>query len=324
MKSSGKFIISLDFELLWGMRDKHTTETYSQNIIGVWEVLPKMIRAFENYKVKGTFATVGFLFASNKKELIKYSPVNKPKYLDLNLSPYEGHFNLVKENDKFHFATDLIALLQKYPNQEIASHTFSHYYCLEKGQTIDDFRSDIIAAQNIASDKGTTISSLVFPRNQFNKEYLDCLTELGITSFRGNESIWFHKPSNGQGESLLKRGFRLIDRYINISGNNCYDLENISIRKPYNIPSSRFLSPFSSKLKFLENLRFRRIKKSMTYAAKNKKIFHLWWHPHNFSTHQKENFLFLNKILLHYNYLNSKFEFESSTMNDLSLLLKNR
>ncbi|MDA8893586.1 polysaccharide deacetylase family protein [Flavobacteriaceae bacterium] len=327
MKSTGKFIISLDFELLWGMRDKHSTETYCQNILGVWEVLPKMIKIFEDFNVKGTFATVGFLFASNKKELIKYCPENKPKYLNPNLSPYEGHFDLVKKDekhDKFHFASDLIALLQKYPNQEIASHTFSHYYCLEKGQTVDDFRSDIIAAQNISSAKNLTLRSLVFPRNQFNKEYLDCLTELGITSFRGNENIWFHKPSNGKGESLFKRGFRLVDRYINISGHNCYDMKTISEKRPYNIPASRFLSPFSPKLRILENLRFKRVKKSMTYAAKTNKIFHLWWHPHNFSINQEENFKFLGKILRHYKYLNKKFAFESLTMKELSSMIENK
>ena len=324
MADTGKFIVSLDFELLWGMRDKQTIETYSKNILGVWEVLPKTIEAFEKYNVKGTFATVGFLFASNKEELIRYSPKNKPKYFDTNLSPYNGYFDLVKENqtlDRFHFASELISLLQKHPSQEIATHTFSHYYCLERGQTIDDFKSDILAAQEIAKTKGISLKSLVFPRNQFNEEYLDCLEELGITSYRGNERVWFHNASNRQGESLLKRGFRLIDRYINISGHNCYYLKDLSTKKPHDIPSSRFLSPFSPTLKSLENLRLRRIKMSMTYAAKNKKIFHLWWHPHNFSIHQNESFLFLNKILIHYDYLNSKYGFESLTMNELSILL---
>jgi len=327
MQKNGKFVISLDFELLWGMRDKKTSKNYRQNILHVWEVLPKIIEAFEKHNLRGTFATVGFLFASNKKELIKFCPANKPKYLDQNLSPYNGHFDLVKENqkfDRFHFASDLISLLQKYPNQEIATHTFSHYYCLEKGQTINQFKSDILAAQEIAKTKGISLKSLVFPRNQFNEEYLDCLEELGITAYRGNEKVWFHNPSNGDGENLFKRGFRFIDRYINISGNNCYDLDSLSTKIPHDIPSSRFLSPFSPKLKFLDHLRFRRIKMSMTYAAKNKKIFHLWWHPHNFSIHQKENFLFLNKILLHYNHLNAKFGFESLSMNDLSILLKTK
>ena len=32
MTISGKFVISLDFELLWGVRDHATAETYGENI----------------------------------------------------------------------------------------------------------------------------------------------------------------------------------------------------------------------------------------------------------------------------------------------------
>ena len=56
----------------------------------------------------------------------------------------------------------------------------------------------------------------------------------------------------------------------------------------------------------------------MTFAAKNKKVYHLWWHPHNFGVHQDENFKILNKILDHYDFLNSKYGFKSSTMGDIS------
>lgn len=61
----------------------------------------------------------------------------------------------------------------------------------------------------------------------------------------------------------------------------------------------------------------------MTYAAKTNKIFHLWWHPHNFSINQEENFIFLGKILRHYEYLNKRFALESLTMKELSSMIEN-
>ncbi|MEO6349012.1 MAG: polysaccharide deacetylase [Aquaticitalea sp.] len=323
MKHTGKFVISLDFELMWGVRDIQTTETYGRNILGVWEALPKMIDAFESHQVKATFATVGFLFASNKEELNTYFPDEKPKYANPNLSPYNGHFDLVKENeahDKYHFASELIALLQKYPNQEIASHTFSHYYCLEKGQTPNDFNNDTVAAILIAKEKGIILRSLIFPRNQFNESYLEILKNNGITSYRGNERVWFYTAATE--ETIFKKAFRLMDTYVKISGHNSYDLDDIQKNTPYDIPSSRFLRPFSPKLKPLETLRLKRILNSMTFAAKNSKVYHLWWHPHNFGAHQKENFEFLNKILQHYDVLNSQYGFESITMSELSNQLK--
>ncbi|SDE76367.1 Polysaccharide deacetylase [Pricia antarctica] len=321
MTTTGKFVISLDFELFWGMRDHLTLESYGKHILGVREALPRMIEAFEAHQVKGTFATVGFLFASDKEELIASSPKGKPLYVNKNLSPYNDKFDEIGENeesDKYHYALSLIELLQKYPNQEIATHTFSHYYCLEKGQTKENFRDDLLAAKKIGEAKGISLQSIIFPRNQFNKEYIEVLKDLGITSYRGNEKIWFFNGGMGEAPKLMKRAFRLFDSYVNISGHNCYDLEEIKAATPYNIPSSRFLRPYSQKLSLLEDIRLKRILNGMTYAAKNKKVYHLWWHPHNFGVHQEENFKILNKILDHYDALKSKYGFESSTMGEIS------
>ncbi|MDT7830197.1 polysaccharide deacetylase family protein [Pricia sp. S334] len=327
MYDSGKFVISLDFELFWGMRDHLTLENYGKHIQAVWEVLPRMIQSFENYQVKATFATVGFLFADDKKELKTSCPNDIPKYSNQSLSPYIRHFDTIGDNeetDPYHFAPSLIKLLQKYPSQEIATHTFSHYYCLEDGQTKDNFRNDLIAAITIAETKGVAIKSLVFPRNQFNEEYLEILRDLGITSYRGNEKIWSPSGLMAKTPNPLKRAFRLLDSYINLSGHNCYNMKDIAKSVPYNIPSSRFLRPYSQKLGLIEKMRVNRILNGMTYAAKNKKVYHLWWHPHNFGGHQEENFKILNKILGHYDKLNSKYGFESATMGEISHALKEK
>lgn len=321
MTTSGKFVISLDFELLWGVRDKLSTEAYGQNLLGVWEALPKTIEAFEAHRVKATFATVGFLLASDKEELIHFSPEKKPSYLNKNVSPYNGHLDLIddtEESGKYHFAPSLIELIKKYPDQELATHTFSHYYCLESGQTKENFEDDLIAAIKISEAKGISIKSIIFPRNQFNREYLQILTDLGITSYRGNEKVWFFNGKMGESDKLSKRALRLLDTYINISGHNCYDLEEIKKSVPYNIPSSRFLRPYSPTLKFIESFRLKRILNGMTYAAKNNKVYHLWWHPHNFGIHQEENFNMLNKLLDHYTFLNAEYGFESLTMGEIS------
>jgi hypothetical protein len=61
----------------------------------------------------------------------------------------------------------------------------------------------------------------------------------------------------------------------------------------------------------------------MTYAAKNGLTFHLWWHPHNFGINFFENFSLLEKILIHYQQLKEKYDFESLNMRDLANKLKN-
>jgi peptidoglycan/xylan/chitin deacetylase (PgdA/CDA1 family) len=318
---NGHFIISLDFELLWGVRDVRTMESYGKNILGVHELIPKLLDCFNAHGIKATFSTVGFLFLKNKKELKSHIPELLPTYEHQNLSPYNGHFDLIQEDsctDPYHFAPHLIDLIAAQPHHEIGTHTYCHYYCLEPGQTIDSFRADLKMAQAVAARKNISLQSLVFPRNQFNEAYLKVCSELGIVCYRGNEPSWMYSAASKNQEGPVKRALRLADAYLPISGINSFKTDLINKSLPVNIPASRFLRPYSPKLSFLDGLRLRRIKSDMTYAAKNKEAYHLWWHPHNFGSHQKENLAFLTKILEHYQHLHHRFGFESITMTEMA------
>ena len=77
MINKGKLVISLDFELLWGMRDKRTIDSYGKNILGGRDAVSKMLDIFTEFNVVATFATVGFLFAKDKEELFALAEVIK-------------------------------------------------------------------------------------------------------------------------------------------------------------------------------------------------------------------------------------------------------
>lgn len=317
---NGKFVVSLDFELYWGVRDAVILDQYKENLLGVQKVIPLLLQMFKEYKINATFATVGFLFFDNKEDLQNDLPGKKPEYFNSKLSPYNDHFNLVGQDenqDQLHFGSKLIQQIMD-AGQEIGSHTFSHYYCLEKGQTKEDFREDLIYAKKIAGKKGIELKSLVFPRNQYNKNYLDVCRELDFTSFRGNERSWLFS-SKTQGSTLFfRRPFRFLDAYFNLSGHNCYSSAEMKKNPLINIQSSRFLRPFNERLKIFECMRLKRIKDSMTYAAKNKLAYHLWWHPHNFGADISNNFSFLEKILIHYQNLNKVYNFQNINMQQLA------
>jgi len=317
----GHFVISLDFELNWGVRDKESIEKYGENIKGVHQVIPKLLNMFKEFEIKATFSTVGFLFFKTKAELQKRIPTRTPQYSNKDYSPYNGHFDLVGENyneDLYHYAPQLIKQIKEYGEQEIGTHTFSHYYCLEDGQNIEDFENDIRSAIEIARENDIATTSLVFPRNQVNEEYLKVCGKLGITCYRGNQHSWLYKAKNGEHESKIRRAFRFIDAYINISGHNCYSENYLKSKFPIDIPASRFLRPYSNRLKIIDKLRLQRIKSGMTHAAVNKMTYHLWWHPHNFGTNQNENFAFLKQILEYHSILNRKYNFQSATMSQLA------
>ena len=63
------FIISLDFELIWGM---HTGDivnnSYNKNIKGGREAITDLLNLFEKYGIRATWAVVGLMFAENVEE----------------------------------------------------------------------------------------------------------------------------------------------------------------------------------------------------------------------------------------------------------------
>ncbi|HWP46788.1 MAG TPA: polysaccharide deacetylase family protein [Candidatus Limnocylindrales bacterium] len=319
-KPNGIFVISLDFELYWGVRDRKTLESYKENLLGVRSVIPRLLELFEEYSIHATWATVGFLFFENRDELLRGLPVKKPAYVNSKLCPYEEIHQIGwnEEEDPFHYAPSWIRLISSFPYQEIGSHTFSHYYCLEQGQDIEAFKDDLSAAIKAAGNYSLELKSLVFPRNQFNGEYLSVCKEMGIKAYRGNENSWIYRPRSREEESLLRRVLRFIDAYVNISGHNSYSMGTLGSTLPCNIPSSRFLRPYSHRLKVLEPLRLRRILSDLTYAARRRWIYHLWWHPHNFGIHLEENLSFLRKILDHFLSLKEAYGMESLNMGELA------
>lgn len=69
-----------------------------------------------------------------------------------------------------------------------------------------------------------------------------------------------------------------------------------------------------------DKLRLKRITSAMDDAAINKRLFHLWWHPHNFGTHTKHNIDFLASVVEHYGALKHSHGMVSLNMRELCQL----
>ncbi|SHG53306.1 polysaccharide deacetylase family protein [Ornithinibacillus halophilus] len=312
MDERGFFIISLDFELFWGVLDVFKKEEYEQHVLGARKVVPQLLDLFHRYEIHATWAIVGMMAFNQVEDVERHVPLEKPSYKNKKLSPYRMELLRHLGNDLL-FAPPLLQQIQKTPDQEIATHTFSHYYTLEEGQTKNQFQHDLEHACKFGVEEMT---SVVFPRNQINEEYLQVCWELGMTAYRGNEDTWIYRLKSNERRRWGKRALRLLDGYFNLFGHQTYRLREVSDGRPVNVKSSRFLKPYSKRLSWLERLRLRRIKKDMTYAAKHGEVYHLWWHPHNFGVNQKENLAFLKEILNHYVYLQEKYGFQSMTMKE--------
>ncbi len=311
------FVVSLDFELLWGMRDKRTIESYGDHILGEREAIPAILALFRKYEVRATWASVGMTLFDRKEELLKYLPEQLPTYLRKGLDPYAGLDQIGDDerSDPYHYGLSLVRRILECEGQELGSHTFSHFYCLEEGQTSGQFKSDLQASVAATQRLTDRPRSFVFPRNQFNHQYLEICSDVGFEVFRGNEDSWAYRESMEADQSLFRRGARLMDNYVNLTGHHGFipSLEGGIV----NCPSSRFFRPYTAGLSFVEGLRIHRIRESMSRAARQNRSFHLWWHPHNFGINLKENLAGLEKLLRHHAGLRERYGVKSMNMGDV-------
>lgn len=321
----GSLVISLDYELMWGVRDMFTPEDYGQsNVKQVGEVISRLLQLFYKYDIHATFATVGLIFCKDKKQAIQYSPVLKPSYDEQMLSPYNNNYiEEIKEKYKdLFFAPDSIALLQSSKNMEIGTHTFSHYYCWAKGQTLKQFDADLSQACKIAVEHGLILRSIVFPRNEVDEANLKVCAKHGITIYRGNPKKFFEHKT-GKFSNMAQRICRLLNAYIKIGEHTVAKYSEIDTKSDcINVPATRMIRPYSQKLKFFEEQRLRHVKAELEYAAKTKSLCHLWWHPHNFGTNINENFTFMEEVLKHFAYCRDKYGMQSYTMAEMAEYLK--
>ena len=150
----------------------------------------------------------------------------------------------------------------------------------------------------------------IVAKNEINIDYLNILKKYGIKIYRSNPN---HNLYNkGQKLNILEKIIRVADSYINITGHYNSLLKKDKI---CSIQGDRFLRPYKNKL--LSKLMIRRIKNEMLEASQNGKVYHLWWHPHNFGINLEENLSNLESLLVYYQELNIKYKMESVCMEEL-------
>lgn len=310
----GAFVISLDFELHWGAAEKWDLEVKKDYFDATRKSIPAVLSLFERYDIRATWATVGFLFAKDKQQLLAFLPTERPSYVNTSLSYYHlidsGQVGQNEQDDPYHFAPSLISKIVETPGQELASHTFAHYYCNEPGQTEHQFDLDLRAAQALSKENfGIELKSLVFPRNQFNSAYIKIAAQNGIKVVRSNPDVWFWKST-----SPLVPLARAADTLFPISGPLDFKEPITGPDEVLLLPASRFFRPYVAREKTIRKLKLDRIKSEMHKAAKNDKVYHLWWHPHNFGYSTEENLADLEAILHWFEYLKGKYGFMSKSM----------
>lgn len=320
---SGTFIVSLDFELLWGLAGWNVPQinAYKSHVEGSRLALESMLEIFDQYNVKSTIAFVGGMNFSSKQDFELIAPQLRPHYSESIFSSYNSLIPYIGSSfeEELFFCQEIIDKLSLNPNVELASHTFSHYYCLEKGQHEDEFEADIQTVRQEANKMEYPMRTIIFPRNQVSSDYLALCKLYGFTHYRGNLETFLYRSEQTPSKFSLRRILRLVDAYINLSGYNVYSSPIVDKSGLLNVPGSRFLRPYSPALSILEPFKVRRIKKSIEYAAKHFQMYHLWWHPHNFGLHTKENIKQLKRICCCFQDMHESYGMQSRFISEIKI-----
>jgi len=298
-------VISLDFELHWGVRE-FPLEPRRSALLQARRVVPRLLDLFQEFEVAATWATVGMLFAETRQEMQQYFPGEMPSYTDARLDPYTQPVGADEEEDPLHFAPSLIRAIQRRPRQEIGSHTFSHYYCCEPGQKLSQFKADLKSAVAIAAARGVAIQSIVLPRNQVRSDYVAVLPEFGIGAYRGVQRGYMGRyickaGPFAQQRSPVRRAGRLLDAYLNLSGAGVFpwpDPANPAgdIDFPSNVPASRYFRCDPTPA-WAHRMQIARIAAGLRQASEHGQIFHFWGHPEDFATNMEDSLATLRQVL---------------------------
>lgn len=299
--------------MFWGVADCRTVANYHANVRGERLAVPAMLDMFSRYGINATWATVGMLMCRDHAAWRQTMPAVLPGYLRPGCSPY-GLDDTVRTYPELFFARDLVERIRDTPGQEVASHTYSHFYCGEAGATPAQFSADLACGNAVAADLGIRLRSLVFPRNQVLPDYVAVLPQAGIALYRSNPQHVLYRDGHRVPGGVVGRAVRLADAWLPLSGDHGARACDEAGGALTALPASMFLRPYAPALAPLEAMRLRRITTAMSHAARRGDDFHLWWHPHNFGLHTERNMAVLEALLQHFRHLQQRHGMTSATM----------
>ncbi len=239
--TSGIFCISIDTELLWGRKDLNYSK-FIEKTKKEREIIKKILKLFKKYQIGATWAIVGKLYE--------------------------------KDNELWS-GIDIINMIKKDKNQEIASHSYSHedFYKINKKKAISELNKNVSY-------------SFIYPRNHI--KYLNLLKKIGYSAYRGID-----ETSISNSIILIAKLFLSITPKTN---------KPSQINGLINIPGSMYFLSARGMRKFIPlGLKYKRAVKGIDKAIKNNEIFHLWFHPIDFADNQNEQFSEFEKILVYAN-----------------------
>lgn len=314
----GVFTLSLDFELIWGTLDLFGPDRFRKACERERkEIIDRLLNLLAEFKLPATWCILGHLFLEGCSAAgdQKHPEIVRPTHSWCNQDWFSNDPGGDETTNPIFFGRSLIRKIQncRVP-QEIGSHSFSHVIFGDRGCSRAAAESEIAACVQAARDMGIELGSFAFPRNEVG--HLDVLREYGFIRYRGPEPTWYQKDG---WPDLLRRLAHLAD--VLFVTTPLVFLPERDGNGLWNIAGSMVYFPMHGVRRFIPvSLRVRRAIKGLEAAARQRRIFHLWFHPTNLANRTDDMFHGLRTILQHAQRLQESDKLVFASMGQLASL----
>jgi peptidoglycan/xylan/chitin deacetylase (PgdA/CDA1 family) len=270
----GCFLFTLDTEQAWGYHDCFDWNLFSRDGQREQQAVERLLEILEEFGITATWAVLGILFRRQFEGMSSDNGFKKDAAFE----------QLLHSNHPLVLGDGVIAaLLAKRHRHEIAFHGYTHRVFDERFMSIAEAEFEVRQWLEAAKSSGVTPKAVVFPRNRIG--HLELLRRYGMVCYRGEELV---PPAYSL--PVLGRALRWLHYYIATTCTPLVYKPVVDSNGMVNLPSSRWLFGVNRKrdrllgATGLHTLRLRKIAKGIRQAAREKKVIHLWAHPHEFHT----------------------------------------
>ncbi len=309
----GIFTISLDTELAWGANDK--PDVLKSNVKyyeKTRDVIDRLLILFKQYEIPATWAVVGHLFLEqcqlNGGE--KHPEIPRSSYPWYRKDWFSADPCTDLDQDPYWYGKDIVDKIISCPvPQEIGCHSFSHILFGDENTKRETVKAELEFSQKLAKELNLELKSFVFPRNI--EGYFDELKKAGFRVFRGSEPMWYRRYS-----SKVQKVFHITDQFFSFTPPVIIPEEKEGL---INIQGSMLYLSMDGFRKYIPvKARVKKARKGLKKAAKEKKIFHLWFHPFKLATAPEKLLPGFEKILKEANVMRENGLLEIKTMSDIA------
>ena len=275
MRRDGLFVLSLDFELIWGTLDICGPEGFGRQCdVERSVVVDRLLASLAARRLPATWFVVGHLLLDRCAPIdgVKHPEIVRPRHA---WAPGDWFAHDPGSTEtaapRFYGRALVEKILSCGTPQEIGAHSFSHVIFGDPGCSRETAESELRACVEAARSLGVTLQSFAFPRNEVG--HLDLLPRHGFTSYRGPDPIWYAGwPRGARRAAHLWDVARAATPPV---------VQPVRVGDLWNIPGSMVYLPRHGVRRFIPVSR--RVKRALAglERARGGGIFHLWMHPTN-------------------------------------------